>query len=345
MENKKSWLYGVAAVVAVAAIAAGISMKGSYVQGKLSLSTPSVIVSVDPISPEGKTMLAGGPFETVTILKFTAGPQADVEIKDLTLTKKGVIPDAAIGNISAEFVGSNSQGTGANGMQNGKAKLTFNPLFVPFVIPAGTSKSLAISVAINPSLVGGQFSLGILEKDSSTAEYVNHITFENPDTVVQFSNKDAFGNVFAVVQPADIKIDLSFKDFAIKLKNKEKSLYFTVYLKNKNAGKQLIDIQMLMDGKVFYSGKIKANTVFISNDFMKKNLKMYPFGTGQGACDGTVCTAENMFHSFSVKLDPDNKIKETNECNEANFGFTLETAKNNSPIMNGGGGCDYVTQL
>ncbi|MEK7673296.1 MAG: hypothetical protein AAB373_05425 [Patescibacteria group bacterium] len=35
MENKKTWLYGVVAVAVVAAIAIGISMKGSYFQGKM----------------------------------------------------------------------------------------------------------------------------------------------------------------------------------------------------------------------------------------------------------------------------------------------------------------------
>ncbi|MEK7673372.1 MAG: S-layer homology domain-containing protein [Patescibacteria group bacterium] len=35
MENKKTWLYGVVAVAAVAAIALGVSMKGSYFQGKI----------------------------------------------------------------------------------------------------------------------------------------------------------------------------------------------------------------------------------------------------------------------------------------------------------------------
>ncbi|MEK7673373.1 MAG: S-layer homology domain-containing protein [Patescibacteria group bacterium] len=90
MENKKTWLYGVVAVAAVAAIAVGFSMKGSYFQGLIGNNCPA----------DGKGCPVSGP----EVGKGSGSISRDLWAAYLTRNDKGV--NSATKDCAPDLVGS-----------------------------------------------------------------------------------------------------------------------------------------------------------------------------------------------------------------------------------------------
>ena len=151
----------------------------------------TVAIASHFITPPSVYYEHGSIWNNFSAVVFTAGPYDDVSVQKITMTRNGGI-DADLLNIQL-FDGSTRLGRTTQFL-DGKAVITLDS---PFIIPAGTSKTLMIKadIAVDATVCRIQDGISLGIADSSDVEAVN---IDTGSVLVPGNFTPVFGNPMGI---------------------------------------------------------------------------------------------------------------------------------------------------